>query len=62
MVTDHSNTVYECGSCTLPVHQDRLGFWVHFAHVTACLGGPVVEKQLPLPVRVGTPTPHYGTR
>lgn len=51
MVTDHSNTVYDCGTCGRPIYWAG-GQWHHLnALALPCTALVVVEVRLPLPVR-----------
>lgn len=54
MVTEHTNTVYNCGTCAEPKHHDpRHGDWIHLRRDSLCNDDAApVAVRLPVPVRV----------
>lgn len=50
MVTENTNTVWNCSLCGLPACQDRYGHWVHYAPNPHCISGTVAVTALVLPV------------
>lgn len=50
MVTEHSNTVYDCATCSRPVYF-RAGSWHHVGVSAHCTGLVLTEVRLPVPVR-----------
>lgn len=55
MVTEHTNTVYNCATCAEPKHRHhRTGEWMHLRGDSLCNDdASPVEIRLPLPARVG---------
>lgn len=54
MVTEHSNTVYNCAGCGQPIYYKGTTVyspsgWHHFGSVTLCTGLVPVAVNLPLP-------------
>jgi len=50
MVTEASNTVYDCGTCGRGVYWQG-GQWHHMGLPIPCDGLTIVEVKLPVPVR-----------